>query len=267
MRELDRLDQEQGLGAMPGTTAPRRRRGPSQLLVGLIVAALVGGVVLFHPSESMQSVRRMLGLGPDRLLSAPASVGADSGEFDFAMTQQGSADPVGWDPCRPIKYAVDPAGEPPGGAALIDSAIERASAATGLAFEDTGDTDKRPFTGQIVQFGDRPVVIGWGDEDEFPELGGAVAGLGGGSAQEGTTGRRYYVTGGVVLDTQAFTAEAIARRPQVMEAIVLHELAHVVGLGHVSEPLELMFESNVGQVDFGPGDLEGLARLGSLPCR
>ena len=51
-----------------------------------------------------------------------------------------------------------------------------------------------------------------------------------------------------------------------MEAIVLHELAHVVGLAHVSEPMELMFADNTGQVTFGPGDLEGLARLGSLPC-
>ena len=47
---------------------------------------------------------------------------------------------------------------------------------------------------------------------------------------------------------------------------MLHELAHVVGLAHVSEPMELMFTDNTGQVTFGPGDLEGLARLGSLPC-
>jgi hypothetical protein len=30
--------------------------------------------------------------------------------------------------------------------------------------------------------------------------------------------------------------------------------------------MELMFADNSGQVGFGPGDLEGLARLGSLPC-
>jgi hypothetical protein len=46
----------------------------------------------------------------------------------------------------------------------------------------------------------------------------------------------------------------------------VHELAHVVGLGHVAEPMELMFVDNSGQVELGPGDREGLARLGSVPC-
>lgn len=47
---------------------------------------------------------------------------------------------------------------------------------------------------------------------------------------------------------------------------MLHEIAHVVGLSHVDEPTELMAATNSGQIDFGPGDREGLARLGSLPC-
>ena len=50
------------------------------------------------------------------------------------------------------------------------------------------------------------------------------------------------------------------------QAVDLHELAHVVGLGHVAEPMELMFVDNSGQVELGPGDREGLARLGSVPC-
>ena len=51
------------------------------------------------------------------------------------------------------------------------------------------------------------------------------------------------------------------------QVALLHEVAHVVGLGHVSEPMELMYADNTGQVELGPGDREGLARLGSLPCR
>ena len=50
---------------------------------------------------------------------------------------------------------------------------------------------------------ERPVVIAWSDEQEFPELAGAVAGIGGGSTREGGTGRRYYVTGGIALDSSA----------------------------------------------------------------
>jgi hypothetical protein len=74
------------------------------------------------------------------------------------------------------------------------------------------------------------------------------------------------VTGGVVLDVDVFTPANVAQRPRVLEAILVHELAHVVGLGHVAEPMELMYVDNSGQVELGPGDREGLARVGSLPC-
>ncbi len=112
----------------------------------------------------------------------------------------------------------------------------------------------------------QPVVIAWANADELSELSGDVAGIGGGAAEQGVMGRRYYVTGAIALDTDAFTDASIEQRPRTMEAIVLHEIGHVVGLDHVSEPTELMAERNNGQVELGPGDREGLARLGSLPC-
>jgi hypothetical protein len=232
----------------------------------IVAGALVCAIVLFHPSAQMEAVRRLVGLGGERLLPAPTVV-ARGGTFTFALTQKGSAAPVGWNPCDTVEYAVNPAGMPAGARPLVDRAIARISAATGLEFEDGGDTDRRPFAGSFIRLGGRgPVVIGWGDAEEFPELEGGVVGLGGSAPEDGPGGRRYYVTGGLVLDSEAFTAANIAERPRVMEAIVVHELAHVVGLGHVSEPLELMFSDNSGQVELGPGDREGLARVGSLPC-
>lgn len=110
------------------------------------------------------------------------------------------------------------------------------------------------------------MIIGWAAPAEFPELAGDIAGVGGGAAEEGILGRRYFVTGAVGLDTDVFTTMEVAGRPQTMEAIVMHEIGHVVGLDHVNEPTELMAGTNNGQIDFGPGDREGLARLGALPC-
>lgn len=229
-------------------------------------AVLVTMVVLLHPSNPMQSVRRTIGLGSERALPAPP-IEELGGIFAFTLTQQGSDEPVGWDPCQPIRYRVNPDNGPDGGSELIERAIARASAATGLAFEDEGATNKRPFTAQFVPIGtDQPVIIGWGSPDEFPDLAGDIAGLGGGAAEEGVLGRSYYVTGGVALDTDVFTSAEVAGRPQTMEAIVLHEIAHVIGLDHVNEPTELMAATNNGQIELGPGDREGLARLGSLPC-
>ena len=232
----------------------------------VVTAAVLVAVVLLHPSSEMESVRRLIGLGKERRLPAPAII-ERGGTFTFAKTQPGSSDPVGWDPCSTVKYAVNPAGMPEGARPLLDRAVARISAATGLELEDEGDTDRRPFTGTMVPLGGgRPVVIGWGDAAEYPGLDGAVAGLGGAAAEEGAQGRRYYVTGGVVLDVDVFTPANVVQRPRVLEAILVHELAHVVGLGHVDEPMELMFVNNSGQVELGPGDREGLARLGSLPC-
>ncbi len=265
MEELDRLDAAYGLGAMPAPL-PRRRGHSKTSLTVLLTGIVLAAVVLMHPAGPMQAVRRLVGLDDTRLLAAP-TVKGQGGDYAFTMTQRGSEKPVGWDPCKPIRYQVNPAGEPDGGAELIEKAVARASAASGLAFEDAGTTQDRPFTERLVPVGtDRPVIIGWGTAAEFTKLTGDVAGIGGGAAEEGATGHRYFVTGGVALDTDVFTTAALENRPQVMEAIVLHEISHVLGLNHVEDPTQLMAAENIGQVDFGRGDLEGLARLGSLPC-
>ena len=229
-------------------------------------AALLAVVVAWHPAEQLDPVRRAVGLGPERPLPAP-SVVRQGGTFTWAMTQPGGDEPVGWDPCEEIRYRINPAGGPSGGSDLVRRALDRASAATGLAFEDEGETEKRPFPGGVKLFGSPdPVVIGWADAAEYPDLAGQVAGMGGAVAERGSGGRIRYVSGGIVLDVEAFTATTVAQQPRVLEGIVLHEVAHVVGLGHVSEPMELMYATNTGQVELGPGDREGLARLGSLPC-
>ena len=44
---------------------------------------------------------------------------------------------------------------------------------------------------------------------------------------------------------------------------MLHELAHVLGLGHIKAQGELMEPSGGGVTDLGPGDLQGLQELGS----
>lgn len=238
----------------------------STWLTVLVTAAMLAAVVAWHPSDRFDGVRRATGLGPERQLPAPSGV-RRGGAFAYAMTQPDGAEPVGWDPCEAIRYQVNPAGEPPGGRELITRAIARASEATGLAFDDQGETDARPFPGGLTLFGrPDPVVIGWADPGEYADLAGPVAGVGGAVAERGDNGRLSFVSGGVVLDVEAFTPDAVARQPRALEAVVLHELAHVVGLAHVSEPMELMFADSTGQVTLGPGDREGLARLGSLPC-
>ena len=51
-----------------------------------------------------------------------------------------------------------------------------------------------------------------------------------------------------------------------IKAIVIHELAHVLGLDHVDDPNQLMYEENNGRTALADGDLAGLAKLGAGPC-
>lgn len=220
-------------------------------------------VVAFHPSNQMTAVRRMVGLGAESGLMAPPAGGA----YKFQQTQPGSDVPVGWDPCQPIRYQVNPERSPNSGDELIENAAERISAATGILFKSEGTTDRRPFATRSVPVGtDAPVVIGWGTAEEFDKFDGEAAGIGGSAAEETIPGRRYYVTGSVALNIDTFTTEYLAKEPLILEAIVLHEFAHVAGLDHVNDSSELMAPESGEQIELGPGDREGLARLGSLPC-
>jgi len=113
-----------------------------------------------------------------------------------------------------------------------------------------------------------PVLVAWTTPEVDHGLEGAVVGLGGSTRVSDTiSGRLRYVTGTIALDTPAMR-RVLQRSDGVLaaRAIVMHELGHVVGLGHVDDPGELMYDDNVGRTDFGPGDLRGLAILGRGAC-
>lgn len=270
MRELDELDRRHGLGAMPGVTRPRPRGSIGAPVLGVVMTAvLLVGALLVSPSADLQSARRLIGLGPDR---AGTTVDFTPGEgtFAFLQTQPGSQDPVGYDPCHPIEYVVNPEGAPSFWRELVDTAVAHTEAASGLKFEFQGTTDQRPFDAeQRGPFAGsaRPAVIGFADEGEISALAGDVAGIGGSMATGSTFGRRYYVTGSVALDTDVFTRPLGLGDRNELQAITDHEFGHLVGLGHVQDPHELMNGHNIGRTTYGPGDLEGLARLGQVPCR
>lgn len=250
---------ERGLATTPVWAGHNDRVEPvRRRLTLVVVGAVVLGVLWLRPGQDI-SLWNRFGLGHERVLPAITT----TGEHRFAQTQPDSAEPVGYNPCETIEYRVNLTDAPPDAVELVDAAFERLSQVTHLEFENEGTTKARPF-GDSGSFFSVPsgVVIGWAGPDEIPELAGR-AGLGGSTARS-MGGRLYYQSGAVALDARTFsdgrTSEAGLR------AILLHELAHVVGLAHVMEPMELMYAEPTGVRDFGPGDLEGLVRLGRIPC-
>lgn len=241
-------------------------------LVLLLSAALLGGVVLVGPGSELSALRRLVGLGPGRFAD-PADV-APGGRYSFLQTQPGDdAVPVGWDPCREITYEVNTDGAPgsdDAALAVVRSAVDEIASVTGLRWRYVGATDRRPqWKERFVPVGRRePVLIAWADSREVAELKGDVAGVGGAVAVAADGDRLRYVTGGVTLDTDVWgDLRRTVRGEAQQRALVLHELGHVVGLGHVDSEAELMYPDATGMTGFGQGDLNGLVQLGSLPCR
>jgi hypothetical protein len=207
-------------------------------------------------------------------LGVPALLSGDGGQFEVSISQPGDPTvPVAFDPCRPIHYVVNPRDAPMDGLSLVQSAVARVQAATGLRFIYDGATtedaskNRAPYQpGRYTKTRWAPVLFTWTNETAFPSLAGYVAGVGASHAEYTSGGRLVYVTGQVVLDSQQLSAAQAPDRGQV-RATVLHELGHLVGLDHTADRQQLMFsESEFNVRDYGSGDLRGLATLGTQAC-
>ena len=78
--------------------------------------------------------------------------------------------------------------------------------------------------------------------------------------------RLRLVSGQIALDVDVLTDLVARGHADQAQAIMMHELGHVVGLDHVQDTTQLMYPRNLGLTAFGPGDLEGLAVLGNGVC-
>ncbi|ALE07894.1 hypothetical protein AL755_15885 [Arthrobacter sp. ERGS1:01] len=213
-------------------------------------------------------------------LGKPAPVAHPSESYDF-IDGDSKENFVAYDPCRPIHYVTRPDNAPAGGRALITQAVAAASKASGLVFIDDGDTtegdskDRSPY--QPDRYGKRwaPVLIVWATAAEQPQFAMSagvdaknVVGLGGSQAILGDAGSEVFVTGDVQLNAPALDETLAGPKGAALAgAVIEHELGHVLGLGHVQDPTQLMYEQSRDNVTgYAAGDLTGLARLGEGKC-
>ena len=229
--------------ASPPIQKPMRKGWPFALL------ALAAAVVLLVPR---------LGLFPG---SEPDPV--------YAFTETYDGKPVGYSSCRMIQVAVYPAGGPPDAEKLVREAVAQARAASGLDIVVTGayggHAPNWNFEAAPVSAGD-PVSISWQDGSAIAELTDEIAGLGGSPVVDGPGGVRYRIAGTIALSRDYYAYLAGQGDHAEELAVILHELGHVLGLAHVDSPRELMYDGNNDTVQYGPGDLEGLRRLGNAAC-
>lgn len=213
----------------------------------------------------------------DAPLGRPALAPPGTGGYVFTMTRPDGS-PVTFDPCRPVPVVVRPDHEPAGADQLLRQALAEVGAATGLQFVVEGRTDEVPSEDRAAyqpeRYGDRwaPVLVAWGTPGDTPLLrgdgpaGGGVLGRAGPLAW-GSGADARFVTGMAVFNAPAIEAQLRLGDDEKARAVLLHELGHLVGLGHVSDPYQVMYDTNVWPLPtYRAGDLRGLERLGLGPC-
>ncbi|HEX2174494.1 MAG TPA: matrixin family metalloprotease [Nocardioidaceae bacterium] len=203
--------------------------------------------------------------------AGPEGSGGSAGQYSFLHTR-GSGKPVRWSTCEPIRYVVRRINQPEGAQRLLRESISRISEVTGIEWASQGTTREAP-TGKRRLYQPRrygqdqwaPVLIAYSAPEEYSRLRGQAAGYGGAAyVRQGNAPPRY-VSGMAVFDAEQMTAMG---GRQAMRAVMLHELAHVTGLGHVNNRNQLMNPVQYGrQVShLQQGDIAGLRRLGNGAC-
>lgn len=190
-------------------------------------------------------------------------------DYSFLEARQGGCHPVRFNPCEPIRYVVNAALAPPGAVDDLQEAFRRVEAATGLTFVNEGPTSERAEVSrprsQPERYGDRwaPVLVAWDHGERFRM--GVTNPAGGQSAPvDGVS-----VTGVLIVNVDALAdGKPLATgfgEGTTWGRVFLHELGHLVGLGHVARSDQIMFaELGVqrGAAEFHAGDRAGLRLIG-----
>jgi hypothetical protein len=277
------------LGAGPAPVRP----GPDPTLltvVAISVVALVVAVILavapprptsLHdrstaaasptPSASPTPTRGASGANAAKVPTGP------NGPFSFlaATLVDGKRVPVRWNPCQPIGYQLEFEAHVPGARAAIQAAIEQTSLATDIPFRFDGRSTVNPrsvfkggFFSNALGTVYRPVLITLVTDETFQSFAPSKRAVAFAHPERGTQLLDHqYVSGVVVIDGGVHYPSS---GRWSLALVVQHELGHLMGLGHVRAPDELMFSFETAPQTiptpisgWGPGDRRGLARLGA----
>lgn len=171
-----------------------------------------------------------------------------------------------WNPCDVITYRVNRDRMPAHGLADLREGLRRVSQATGLRFAYLGDTSFVPLRKghEQAQIRNADFAVAWAAPRQVPWLAGNVIGLGGGSWQSSGGGPAGFTYGFIVLDATAPLRPGFAPHQYTWGSLILHELGHGVGLGHVTDRRQIMV-SGLQPVEarYAAGDLRGLAAVGA----
>ncbi len=193
-------------------------------------------------------------------------------DYAFLEARPGGCHPVRFNPCEPIRYVVNAALAPPGALDDLQQAMRVVEEASGLSFLYEGPTDEPGSVNRRISQPDRypgrwaPVLVVWDHgagyrmEPTNPAGGQAFP-------VEGVS-----VSGVLIVNVDATALDHGRTRPAsgfgegtTWGRVFIHELGHLVGLGHVARSDQIMFPElgvQMGRAEFHAGDLAGLRLIG-----
>lgn len=189
-----------------------------------------------------------------------------------------------WDPCKNYTYAMNKDsfelegylvrdGFETNDGDLLREAFERAEELSGLRFSYLSKTvdsyDQRKA--YETNLGTADVLVQYLREDEY-NIAASQTGLStsiafAGPLAEGIVGETgYLVAGRIVINVDEIEQLIDQGREEVVAAAYLHEIGHLIGLGHVDNPDALMFGGPSYLSSLSEGDVLGFEWAGSGPC-
>lgn len=186
--------------------------------------------------------------------------------YAFRYIQPGTTNtPIGFDPCLGLNIVVNDQDLPGDGTRLVTEAAAELSEVSGIPLRVVGTTrDRATFRVRTVM--GQPVLVDWSNPTLEPGLSGRIAGRGGSMPVRGRSGRQTLAAGSIGLDTPSVKQRLNGiGGDRAVKGLIIHELGHVLGLGHPIEDGQLMSASGGPDV-LRKGDLKGLQVLAAIPC-
>jgi hypothetical protein len=225
------------------------------------------------PARGHIDEKGVTGLNPEDIPSLPK-------DFSFYRVAADRCSPVRWNPCEPIHFVINSEKATPTGVDDVHEAFARIGQATGMTFVYDGPTDehdRRHHAYLPRRYGERwaPILVRWISQPAR----GTVQVLGSGfPIQSGDS----YVSGVLSLNRVAVSAPgmslgggfgnkggagAIGPHGVTWGRVILHELTHMLGLGHVKDVSQLMYpeitKHTLRPAQFAAGDAAGLQQIGA----
>lgn len=205
-------------------------------------------------------------------------------EFSVIFDNETAETMPRWDPCKSYSYAINKGsfevdeyivrdGFEVNDGDLLRESFKRAQELSGLRFlylSKTADNYEQNKAYE-TNLGVAEVLVQYLREDDYlvaaSESGISTSIAFAGPLSQGIVGETgYLVAGRIVINADEIDRLLDDGREEVISTAYLHEIGHLIGLGHVENPDALMFGGNSYFSSFTEGDRLGFEWAGEGPC-